>query len=518
LAHHYFRTAAFVILSVCVVAQLALAEDSQPSGDSGVANASHDNTNNRTARDNGTKDRQGDNRLPKDALTHQSVTLADGRVLNFTATAGSMRLRDEKGQDEAVIGFVAYQLEGGKAQTRPVTFAFNGGPGAGSAWLDIGAIGPWRLPMEPGQMYPSAPPVLIDNHETWLDFTDLVFIDPPGTGYSRILADGDAAKRKFWSVSGDVKALSEVVRRWLARNNRTESPKFIVGESYGGFRGPLLAQELATNQGVGISGLVLISPVLDFDADTGPFYWLDRLPAYAAAYREEKGPVSRADLADIEHYATGDYLQDFMRGPRDIDAVSRMVQNVTQFTGLDPALVKRLGGRIDRTTFQREHERSEGKVVGAYDSTVSAYDPDPTSNYNEWQDPAVTGFEAPMTSAIVGLYNDRLNWTIDRPYNILSQQVSRGWTWGNQPEPPSATEQLRGMLALDPKFRVLVSDGLTDIQVPYLENKRVLDQVPDYGAPGRLQFKVYPGGHMFYSRDDSRKMLHADAETVLTGQ
>ncbi len=518
MAHRWLRAAALVTLCICVAGQVALAEDDETSGQTGLDKASHDNASRSASRDDSTRDHERARRLPQDSATHQSITLADGRVLNFTASAGSMRLRDERGQDEAVIGFVAYKLDAGEAKTRPVTFAFNGGPGAGSAWLDIGAIGPWRLPMEPGKIYPSAPPVLVDNHETWLDFTDLVFIDPPGTGYSRIVADGDAAKRKFWSVHGDIRALSEVVRRWLARNDRTESPKFIVGESYGGFRGPLLAQELATNQGVGISGLVLISPVLDFGADAGAFAWLDRLPAYAAAYREEKGPVTRIDLADVERYATSDYLQDFMRGPRDVDAVSRMVQNVTQFTGLDPALVKRLGGRIDKTTFQREHERAEGKVVGAYDATVSAYDPDPTSNYNEWLDPAVTGLEAPMTSAIVGLYSNKLNWKIDRSYNILSEQVFRGWNWGDRPQPPSSMEQLRAMLALDSKLRVLVTGGLTDIQVPYMQNKRMLDQVPDYGVPGRLQFKVYPGGHMFYSRDDSRKVLHTDAEALVTGQ
>lgn len=452
LKHSIFRTLALLIASVCVAGQVALAEDDQPSEGSKPATPSHENANRSAGHADSHQDRERDRGLPPDSVTHQSVKLSDGRVLNFTATAGSMRLRDDNGQDEAIVGFVSYQLDGDAPKARPVTFAFNGGPGAGSAWLNIGAIGPWRLPMEAGQIYPSAPPVLISNDETWLDFTDLVFIDPPGTGYSRVVASGDAATRKLWSVRGDITALGEVVRRWIAHNNRTESPKFIVGESYGGFRGPLLAHELATNQGIGISGLVLISPVLDFGADLGPFYFLDRLPSYAAAYREQKGPVARVDLADVEHYAMSDYLQDFMRGPRDTAAVSRMVQNVTQITGLDPALVKRLGGCIDRTTYQREHKRAEGEVVGAYDATVSAYDSDPTSNYNEWEDPALTGVEAPMTSAIVGLYSDKLNWRIDRPYKILSEKVSRGWNWGNRPEPPSATQPLRAMLALDPKF------------------------------------------------------------------
>ncbi len=456
-------------------------------------------------------------RLPADSVTHHSVSLTGGRVLSFKATAGSLQLRDDKGQELAQVGYIAYQLDGAEAKSRPVTFVFNGGPGAGSAWLNIGAIGPWRLPMEVGKIYPSAPPVLVDNQETWLDFTDLVFIDPPGSGYSRITATSDGVRKTLWSVDGDVQALSVVVRRWLAQNQRLESPKFITGESYGGFRGPRLAEELALKQGIGISGLVLISPALDLSADDGPFESLDRLPSYAAAHREQSGPVTHDQLADVEQYAIGDYLQDYLRGPRDMAAVARMVQRVTDLTGLDPALVRRLGGRIDKKTFQREILRPEGKVVGFYDATVSAYDPEPTSNYNNWHDPALEGVEAPMTSAIMDLYNRELGWKIVERYEILNGRVAGAWDWGDGLSPPSSMDALRGMLALDPHFRVLVTGGLTDIQVPYFQNKRLLDQVPDYGPPGRLQFKVYGGGHMFYSRDDSRKALHEDAQRVVTG-
>ena len=172
-----------------------------------------------------------------------------------------------------------------------MTFAVNGGPGAGSAWLQLGALGPWRLPMQ--GLAPSSPPALVDNDDTWLDFTDLVFIDPPGTGYSRLVAAGDEARRRFWSVDGDIDALAGVIRRWLVANGRLGSPKFIVGESYGGFRGPRLAKALATEQGVGVSGMILVSPVLDFAPLSGgpaePLSLLTRLPSYAAAFREQQG-------------------------------------------------------------------------------------------------------------------------------------------------------------------------------------------------------------------------------------
>ena len=205
-------------------------------------------------------------RLPADSTTEHTLSL-EGRTLAFTATAGSIRLEDADGAPQAEIAYVAYQLDGADAARRPVTFAINGGPGAGSAWLQLGALGPWRLPMK--DLSPSSPPDLVDNADTWLDFTDLVFIDPPGSGYSRIVASGEAARKKLWSIDGDIDALSVVIRRWLVANQRLASPKFIVGESYGGFRGPLLAKALADEQGVGVSGLVLISPVLDFGAYVG---------------------------------------------------------------------------------------------------------------------------------------------------------------------------------------------------------------------------------------------------------
>ena len=187
--------------------------------------------------------------LPVDATTTQVLSLAS-RKLDFKATAGSIQLSDDKGAPEADVCYIAYQLNAPDAHKRPVTFVFNGGPGAGSAWLQLGAVGPWRLPIN--SLSPSSTPTVVDNEDTWLDFTDLVFIDPPGSGYSRIVAPGDDVRKKLWSVNGDIEALSVVVRRWLAENDRLASPKFILGESYGGFRGPRLAEELATKQGVGI--------------------------------------------------------------------------------------------------------------------------------------------------------------------------------------------------------------------------------------------------------------------------
>src|SRR5262249_10635163 len=304
--------------------------------------------------------------LPADSTTDQTLELP-GRTLRFKATAGSIPLNNaEDGSLLAEVAYVAYAIPGDAR--RPVTFVFNGGPGAASAYLNLGAIGAWRWPFD--RLAVSSPPVLQPNAETWLDFTDLVFIDPPGTGYSRIAARGEEGRRQFWSVDGDADALAVFIRKWVEQAGRQQSVKFIAGESYGGFRAPKVARKLQ-DQGIGVRGLVMISPVIDFmtfgERRHVPMTWVAHLPSIAAAALDAKGRYNREALRDVERYAAGDYLLDLMKGERDAAAVARASARVAALTGLDPALVKRLGGRVDTGTFQRELHRSEGRIGSAYD-------------------------------------------------------------------------------------------------------------------------------------------------------
>jgi carboxypeptidase C (cathepsin A) len=458
--------------------------------------------------------------LPEDSVTQHCIALP-GRTLNFSATAGTIKLMDEKGADQAVVAYVAYQLNGAPAARRPVTFVFNGGPGASSVWLHLGALGPWRLPLNGGAIAPSAPPMLVDNDDTWLDFTDMVFIDPPGTGYSQILASGDEARKSLWSVNGDIDALANVVRWWLTANERMSSPKFIVGESYGGFRAPRLARALAENQGVGVGGLVLISPALgmgSYYGVDGPLAYAMLLPSFAAAARERNGPVTREDLADVEAYAGGAYLSDFLLGPRDASAVARMVERVSALTGLDPAFVRTLAARVDRRSFLRELDRRHFKVGAQYDPTVSAADAAPSSEHGRWLDPILHANLAPLTSAMVDIYARRLGWKIDDVYEPFSLSVNRGWDWGRGRSPPESVSALEDILASDPNLRVLIAQGLNDLTVPYFGTKLILDQLPAFGGLERVVFKVYPGGHVPYSRDASRKALREDARGMIEAQ
>jgi len=456
-------------------------------------------------------------KLPPDSTTRQTVELP-GRSLSFTATAGSIRLFDEKGEPQADIAYTSYQLDGTDRATRPVTFVFNGGPGAASAWLQFGNNGPWRLAINADQVTPSAAPDLQPNAETWLDFTDLVFIDPVGTGYSRFVATGEDVRKRFFSVDGDVAALAVTIRRWLEKYDRLLSPKFIAGESYGGIRGPKLVRNLQTQQGVGIKGLILISPVLDFREFSGSsilqYVW--SLPTYAAVTRERQGnKVTRADLADVEKYASGDFLLDLIKGEGDVEATNRVADKVASLTGIDQALSRRLGGRFEVTEFRRWFDRGDGRVTGRYDASVMGIDPFPSSSFFHFDDPSGDALAAPVTSAAVDLYTRKLNWRPDGSYELGNNSVERAWDFGRGLQPAESITELRQILALDPKLKVLVGHGLFDLATPYFGSKILIDQVPALGAPQRVKLVVYPGGHMFYSRDASRKAFRDEAQAMM---
>ena len=452
--------------------------------------------------------------LPPKSVTQQRVG-----DLAFTATTGAIRIFDlQQGTPLADVAYMAYSRDDNNVAQRPVTFVFNGGPGYASAWLNLGAIGPWRLPMDPAAAVPSASPVTQENAESWLPFTDLVFIDPPATGYSRIYG-GDDVRKRFFSVDGDIDVLAATIRRWIEENNRMLSPKYIAGESYGGFRAPKLAHALQTDQGYGVSGLVMISPVLDFsrfNQRSGLLDQVARLPSYAASARTMQGAnVTRESLADVEAYARGDFLADLMRGVKDQAALDRLTKRVSELTSLDVDVVRNLGGRVPTQVFLRELHRSAKRIGSAYDATVTGFDPTPYSPRNDSDDQMRLGLHAPLVSAMVALYHDKLNWNVEGArYAFISEQASRQWDWGHGGA--EAVSDFRKALALDPNMRVLIAHGLTDVVTPYLETQMVLDQMPNYGDPARVRFQTYTGGHMFYSSDESRRKFRDDARAIYT--
>jgi carboxypeptidase C (cathepsin A) len=454
-------------------------------------------------------------RLPPDSVTRHTLVLPD-RTLHFTATAGAVTLSDAAGTPQAQIGFIAYTLDDSDIAKRPVSFAMNGGPGSASAWLQLGLLGPWRMSMERQAAMPSASPVPVDNAETWLDFTDLVFIDPIGTGFSKLLVNTEDNRKRYYSVTGDVSSIADGIRIWLTNAHRMISPKYIVGESYSGLRGPRLARELASKQSVGLTGLVLISPKLDYGnrslaLDT--MEWVAELPSFVAAARARKGPVTRADMADVEAYAIGDYASDLMRG-EDPAAVARRVERWTSLTGLDAALVARRHARVSTSEFLREIDRGQGLVASPYDATVTKADPSPLSVQSSHPDPMTDSLQAPFVSAMVDIYARKLNWMPEGLYEISSDTVNRAWDFGRGYYKPESVTFLRQALATDPGFHVLIAHGLFDVLTPYFDTQLMLNQIPKSVGADRVSLQVYPGGHMFYSEEKSRIAFRHDARKL----
>jgi carboxypeptidase C (cathepsin A) len=454
-------------------------------------------------------------RLPPDSTTKHTLVLP-GRTLAFTATAGSIRLFDDKGEPQADIAYTAYRRDDTDPVARPVTFVFNGGPGSASAWLQLGNAGPWRLDIDAAAVNSSVSPDLKPNAETWLDFTDLVFIDPVGTGYSRFVATGEDVRKRFFSVDGDVSSIALTIRRWLEKFDRLLSPKFILGESYGGIRGPKIIRNLQIQQGVGVRGLILVSPLLDFREYSGSslLQYVASLPTMAAVARAAKGPVTRADMADVESYARGDFLGDLIKGEADAAATTRLADRVAALTGIDQAVSRKLAGRFDVGEFRRQFDRN-GKVTGRYDASILGFDPYPDSLTSRFGDPSSEPLIAPLTSAAVELTTRKLEWRPSGSYELLNGAVEWAWDFGRTLNPLESISQLRQILALDPKLKLLVAHGLFDLATPYFGSKILLDQLPAYASPERVKLMVYPGGHMFYSRDASRRAFRAEAEALM---
>ncbi len=455
--------------------------------------------------------------FPADASARQVTHLA-GKTLSYTATVGSLPVLDEKGRKIAEVVFTAYMLDGPKDPHRPVTFAFNGGPGAASVYLNLGAIGPKRVQFGAAGDSPSDPTGMVDNPGTWLDFTDLVFIDPVGTGFSRSLIPDEQAKSKFFTVKSDIDYLSRIVFDWLVKNERMGSPKYVVGESYGGFRAPRITHTLQTDLGVGVTGVVMVSPFLDAASWSGanfsPMPWISTLPSMAASNLERQGKLTPESLVEVENYARGEYATDLMRGQSDPAALERIVKRVSGYTGLDPAYVRRAGGRIESRAYLRELYRDQGRLGSWYDPNVTAYDPFPWAPQQQVNDPILDGILAPTTSAIVDFDTRVVGWKIHDRYEPLSRRVGQLWEPGWAQTAESATA-LRESIAVDPKMKVLILHGYDDLSCPFFVSQLVLDQMPKLGGdPNRVQLHKYPGGHMFYSRPDSQAAMRRDVMTM----
>lgn len=425
--------------------------------------------------------------------------------------AERIAVRDDKNRIDAETGIVAFIRKPVAGNVRPVAFVIGGGPGTSSAYLNLGALGPSRIAFD-GAASELRP--LVANAETWLAFTDLVFVDPPGTGLGRIVRTDAKAKERVWSVDGDIDLLSDAIASWLRKHDRAQAPKVLIGQSYGGMRAPRIAEALHLRHGIALNGLILVSPILDYGwryhARSSPMSFMTLLPSFAAARMESEGAFDAQKLIAVQDYASADFVGDHLKGPRNREALQRMVARIAAITGLPRAVVEAAKGRVDENLYAREIARHGGKVASTYDPGTAGDDPDPSAPRPDVADPFLAALKAPLTAAMASLLREN-GKSPAIPYIVSNDTVFQNWRWSDGHGMPEAVTALRKMLALDRGMHVLVVHGYSDLQTPYFESTLILAQLPDFG--GRVQQRNYRGGHMFYSRDESRNQFRRDAET-----
>lgn len=457
------------------------------------------------------------------AETSHELKLKD-RTLKYTARAGVIPLKDEKGETEAEIFFIAYDLDdAGDRPKRPLTFVFNGGPGSSSVWLHMGALGPKRVIMEPEGWMPAPPFGLTVNEFTWLDQTDLVFVDPVGTGYSR--AAKEEFDKKFWTFKGDLESVGEFIRLYLTRYQRWASPLFLAGESYGTTRAAGLAGELV-EKGIGFNGVVLIStainlrPIFFEQGDDLPFQLF--VPTYSATawYHRKLAPELQnrelPDLmAEVEAWAEGPLTVALMKGDRLSDTERTEVADLlARYAGLSKDYILGTNLRIDIFRFCKEILRGEKRSVGRLDSRFKGVEALDVTERPEF-DPSMLAIKPPYTATFNDYVRTELGVETDLEYEVLSEKVNEKWEW-EKGSLPSTGEALRSALSKNPHMKVFVGQGYFDLATPHFATQYMISHMNiDTELRGNVRLEYYHAGHMFYLDLDCLSAFRRDIASFL---
>ena len=443
--------------------------------------------------------------LPPDSVTEHTLEAGDEK-LAYTATAGTLSLFDQNGERSAAIFYTAYALKGAPPEARPITFVFNGGPGASSAYLHLGLTGPQAADF--GAARDGAAAQLRNNPDTWLKFTDLVMIDPVGAGWSRAAKQDKASD--FWGVQPDAQSLAKAIALYVARNSRSASPKYLMGESYGGFRAVKVARALQQGQGTVVSGVITVSPFVDgaltFGRGRDVLGAALQLPSLAAAELDRRNAFTPEALAAAERFAMTDYLVTLAGRPPAGEAGRAFYGRVAEMTGLPLESVTRARGFV-RDLYSKRAGDGRSEVISPYDGASSSADPFPESNSDEGADYILDGYLQALGGLFVGYARDALGFKTEMTYNVLNREVSGKWDWGGRGGRGQASiaRDLRELLALNPSLRVMVAHGRSDLVTPHGVTRYVLDNIPPIGGPGRVTLKLHRGGHMFYFDAAARK-------------
>jgi carboxypeptidase C (cathepsin A) len=439
-------------------------------------------------------------------VTHHQTTL-NGKALSYTATAGRLPLKRADGKIEAEMFFVAYTLDGQEPGRRPLTFAFNGGPGSASVWLHMGALGPKRVVLQQNGFMPAAPYRTEDNPDSILDRTDIVMVDAMATGYSRA-ATAELTK-KFLGVKGDVQAFGEFIRLYLSRYERWGSPLFLLGESYGTTRAAGLAGYLA-DHGIAFNGVTLLSMAVDFQtlewskSNDMPYFLLVPTFNMIAGYHHKLAADLTQDMAktreEVMRWSLNDYASALAKGDAlSADEHRKIVDQLSRYLALRPEVIEAHNMRIDVPTFGRELLLDQKLITGRLDGRFSSPNPDEDRFF---YDPASAAILPPYTSAFYNYLRTELNYQIDMPYRVFAydEPVFEKWDWGNAEQGfPSTAGGLRSAMIKNPYMKVLVMEGYYDLATPFAAANWTMDHL-NLGPQFRqsISYATYNAGHMVY--------------------
>jgi carboxypeptidase C (cathepsin A) len=475
----------------------------------------------------GTKKKE--HKAPKGKKSSHQLKIGK-QTIEYSAHADWLILRTNE-KPRAEMFHVAYITKGAKSDARPVTFVFNGGPGASSAYLHVGALGPKRVVFNPDGSAQKPPAKLVDNTTSWLAFTDLVFIDPIGTGFSRMVEeekkkdeksdDKPEAKpsKEYYQLKRDLESLGEFIQKFLSVNKRWNSPIFIAGESYGGFRVGKLARLLQEGYGIGLNGAILISPALEWmlldPSDYDVLHWVDTFPTMALAARYHgKSRIdcgSDAELKELaEEFAVTDLSTYLVQGERlAADKRQEIYHRVADFLGLEKEVIERHTGRIPFWVFCRNLLKNTREVCGFYDATIKAIDPFPDRETHQAPDPTLYAIERVFAGGINTQLRQNLELETQRDYSLLNEEVNAAWKVDTETHAfdrqVGATDDLRYALSLNPHMNVFITHGIYDLVTPYFSTDRIIEHMKlTDSQKEKITIRHFKGGHMFYAWEESR--------------
>lgn len=473
------------------------------------------------------QDKQDDNTIPippeSNSVTKHDWT-AGGETIHYTATAGNLLIKDDKDKPNASIFYVAYAEDGGDPRTRPVTFFYNGGPGSATIWLHMGSFGPVRVATESPDASNPPPFQVVPNTSSLIDRSDLVFIDAPMTGFSRVVGKG--TPKDFTGVDEDVHAFEKFIVRYITVNQRWNSPKFLFGESYGTPRSAALVAALE-NDGIEFNGVTLLSSILNYNIrspgyDTSAISYLPSYTAIAYYYKKGKHTGSMADaVQQAREFARGQYAEALAQGdklpPAQFDTIA---QKVADLTGLDLQYVKETKLRISPARFRKELLRGDDKTIGRYDARFDGWDVD-SAGETPGYDASSTGPEGAFVGAFHDYIQHDLKYMNSDPY-VITASFGQSWNYKHHPsgeqgnatqELPDTAMDLADAMRKNPKLRVFSANGYFDLATPFFATEYDLSHMElPQKLIGNIQFGYYPSGHMVYLNTEAQKQMKADLD------